>query len=45
MTRRQKVFGGLHALAVRVGAVLRVSWRLGVEVPAPLGLEDCRHTP
>jgi hypothetical protein len=28
-----------------VGVVLRVSGRLGVEVPAPLGLEDRRRTP
>jgi hypothetical protein len=35
-------FGGLPALAVRLGAVLRFSGRLGVEVPSPLGSADRR---
>jgi hypothetical protein len=41
----RQVFGGLPALAVRVGAVLRVSGRLRVVVRDPLGSEDHRRTP
>jgi hypothetical protein len=41
----RQVFGGLSALAVRVGAVLRVSGRLRVAVPGPLGSEDRKRTP
>jgi hypothetical protein len=36
----RQVFGGLPALVVRVGAVLRVSERLCVVLLDPLGSED-----
>jgi hypothetical protein len=41
----RQVSGGLPALAVRVGAVLRVSGRLRVAIHDPLGSEDHRRTP
>jgi hypothetical protein len=44
-TSRQIGFGGLPALAVRVGVVLRVSGRLRVAVLDPLGSEDRQRTP
>jgi hypothetical protein len=41
----KQVFGGLPALAVRVGGFLRVSGRLHAAVHDPLGSEDHQRTP